>query len=510
MKGNTTEILAPTAPLSKHALYEILGVMQEIPVDSTAMAEAMRITIFLGEGVSRRVHDFTARLRDVLVEAGSLVLPAEEALDKNGDVMNRDRLIVIASGNWTAGDLPVDHVADLRTTTIVGVVDGPCPARYKNSNQDRLNSIIQVLAWNVVQVALFVEDEHWTICTMNGAIVVSDLGVKFPEQVRTILVPKLSAAVVPPRAADFEVHEGQLNLADKGIAEYTQDFARSGPLWTRAGVMLFHTPLSALDFRSRRYQRIVSAFLDDRTGMSYGFLARQLAVKVNPAMSVSEARASTGAFLGEKNDVQRVNGRVYALVHVNSEMLVVEVPEVWVLTTRSGCDKTNVNIKHDLVLLGLVDGRVLVHTPAGLDKHMDCKPSYDTLTILSHAVGNVLAASILLRLRQDAQFPIMLGKRGAAIAHWHGHVAPDDLPNEYATHGYDNPPVSCSTYQSAIYALTGKLTALCGCLENDIEFFGDVHIEPYHGVNVTGASLMQLAKLVLQIERFNWTVKDGF
>lgn len=503
MKGSTTEQLAPTALLSKHALYEILGIMQEIPVDSRAMAKAMRITFLPGEGASRRIHVFAARLRDVLVEAGSLVLPPEEALDKDGDVMNRDRLIVIATGNWTAGDLPVDHVANLRTTTIVGVVDGPCPARYKTSNQDRLNSIIQVLAWNVVQVALFIEDEHWTICTMNGAIVVSDLGERFPEQVRTILVPKLAAAVVPPRAADFEVYEGQLNPADIGIAEYAQDFTRSGPLWTRSGVMLFHSPLSGLKFRNRRYQRIVSAFLDDRTGMSYGFLARQLAVKVKPAMSVLEASASTGAFLCGKDDVQRINGRVYAVVHVNSEMLVVEVPEVWVLTTRSGCDKTNVNIKRDLVLLGLVDGRVIVHTPAGLDKHMDCKPSYDTLTILSHAAGNALAASILLRLRRDAQFPVMLGKRGAAIAHWHGHVAPDDLPKEYARHGYDNPPVSCSTYQSAIYALTGKLTALSGCLENDIEFLGDVHIEPYHGVNVTGASLMQLAKLVLQIERCN-------
>ncbi|MGB6649690.1 MAG: hypothetical protein WBG01_14265, partial [Bacteroidota bacterium] len=47
--------------------------------------------------------------------------------------------------------------------------------------------------------------------------------------------------------------------------------------------------------------------------------------------------------------------------------------------------------------------------------------------------------------------------------------------------------------------LTGKLSALQRSLEEGVEFIGDVHVEPYHGVNITGASLEELAHWVLGV-----------
>jgi hypothetical protein len=88
----------------------------------------------------------------------------------------------------------------------------------------------------------------------------------------------------------------------------------------------------------------------------------------------------------------------------------------------------------------------------------------------------------------------MVRESGTALAHWHGTVDPRALPAGYIVHGEHNPPVSCSTFQSAIYALTGKLAALDRCLLEGIEFTGDVHVEPFHGVNVTGRSLHELAE----------------
>ena len=483
--------------LSQRALQGILGIQENTPLQPAAMAASLKVTFLPGDHTSTRVNNFTYRLSHTLSEAGVSVLPPDLALFVPEQDLQDNRLVVFATGNWSSNNLPVDHVTNLRTTTIVGILDGACPSCDKDDNQERLNGIIQALAWNVAQMVIFVEDQQWTICTMNGAIIVADMEEGFMEHVRTVLIPKLAAPVIPPRLADYDVREGQLNLLEPDLAAYVHDFEQSSPLWARTGVMLFHTPVSTLKFRSRRYQRIVSAFLDHRTGMSYGFLARQLAVTCRPALTISEADALIGPYPWEAEGIRHVSGQTYVLVNTKTEKLVAHAPEVWVLTTRSGCDKARVEVEKDLIMLGLVNGKITVLTPTSLARNSDCKPSYDTLAILSHAAGNALAASIILRSNQEARFPAMLVTQGAALGHWHGYITPDAWPLEYVIHGQNNLPVSCSTNQSAIFALTGKLEAACQSIDQGSEFLGDIHIEPYHGTNITGPSLVELAKMVL-------------
>jgi hypothetical protein len=397
------------------------------------------------------------------------------------------------------GNLAVDHVSNLRTTPIMGIVDGPCPAHAADGLQEKLNSVVTTLAWSIINVVIYVDEDTWTVCTMNGAIVELRDDGGFEEHVRTVLIPKLAAPVVPPHAADFDLREGSLKLDENGFADYAQDFARSGPRWAETGLMLFHTSLETLSFRNRYYQRIAAAFLDHRTGMSYGFLARQLPVRVSSALTLEEAQQHLRPGSERHEGFWRHGTQRYLEVSLRRQRLVAEVPDVWVLTTRSGCDKSHVDVQRDVVLLGLVDGRVVFETPAGVDTRIDCKPSYDTLTILAHAAANAVVAGILLRLRPESHFPQMLASTGAALAHWHGMVDPGALPPGYLVHGETNPPVSCSTYQSAVYAFTGKLSALERSLETGVPFAGDVHVEPFHGVNITGESLMALAEMVLAI-----------
>ena len=299
------------------------------------------------------------------------------------------------------------------------------------------------------------------------------------------------------KGIDFEVREGMLDLAANGCAPLARDFAESGQTWAETGLMLFHTSLSSLEFRNRYYQRIAAAYLDHRSGMSYGFLARQLPVKVKPAVPLEELPHDARTDALRRSGVSVEADRTTVLVSLDHQRLAVDVPDVWMLTTRSGCDKSNLDINRDIVLMGLVGGRVIFETPEGVNARTDCKPSYDTLTILAHAVGNAIVASVLERLRPGARFAAMLRAAGAALAHWHGLIHPSILPKGYIVHGDRNPPVSCSTHQSAIYALTGKISALQRSFLAGSEFIGDVHVEPYHGTNITGESLMSLARWVL-------------
>jgi hypothetical protein len=485
--------------IHEESVKTILGIRGSVPLTTDEMARALRVTFFPDGDPSARVRHFAERLKGALLKGGVTVLDYSDALTSGGSRRLREGLVVIAPGSLTTGNLPVDHVTNLRTATIVGIVDGPCPADGLTGLQDQLNSVVRVLAWSLIQVVVFVDEGKWTVCTMNGAIVSIDSRSGFDAAVLSVLVPKLAAPVVPPRSADFEVREGGLDLLHSGQAPFARDFARSGRKWAETGLMLFHTSLETLHFRNRYYQRIAAAYLDHRSGMSYGFLARQLPVAVRPAQTLGEATLQDGIPPASMADVWRRKNGVAVVLSVAGERLVVEVPDVWVLTTRSGCDKANLDISRDLVLMGLRRGQVVLETPNSRNTHIDCKPSYDTRTILAHAVGNALVASVLARLRPASAFPRRLSSAGAALVHWHGLINPAILPGGYFVYGEGNPPVSCSTHQSAMYALGGKLSAAARSLESGVEYRGDVHVEPLHGTNITGDSLTDLAGWVLQM-----------
>ena len=166
-----------------------------------------------------------------------------------------------------------------------------------------------------------------------------------------------------------------------------------------------------------------------------------------------------------------------------------------------GAKKNSLDPKKDLVEIGLIQGknrgRIYLKTPEGCLSDNSAKPSFDTLTILAHALGNALTASILMRIRPEAGFPLHLSRYGASITHWHDYPQSEQLPEGYFLHGQENPPVSCSTPQSAAYSLRGKIEALEKALENDTEYRGDVHVEPNHGTNIVGMlSLAETAELL--------------
>jgi hypothetical protein len=332
---------------------------------------------------------------------------------------------------------------------------------------------------------------------MNGAVIPCPDEDAFISDVLHTLVPKLAAPVVPPHASDFDVEEGGLDLAADELAPYVRDFEESGPLWAKTGLLLFHTSLASLRFRNMFYRRIAGAYLDRRSGMSYGFLARQLALPIVPAMTQEEASALLGSDRWIEDGYCRHQNRLHVAFHLGRETYLVRVPEVRVLTTRSGCDKAHLDGRKDLNLILLSDGRMGVKTPKGLADGIDSRPSYDTQTILAHALGNALVAGVQARIR-ESRFSSTMRNSGMALAHWHGDVPSPMVPEEYCTYGQDNPPVSCSTHQAAMFALAGKVAAFRRCVDAGRDYCGDIHIEPHHGVNVTWPTLTTLAQRLLR------------
>jgi hypothetical protein len=245
--------------IQESAVWKILGMDRHLPLTPEEMAASLRITYFPVASQTERVRAFATRLEQALREAGVTIVQYQDALEDPRKGKVRERYVIIAPGEMESGDLPVDHVTNLRTATIVGIEDGPCPADTVASLQDKLNSVVRKLAWNIVQVMLFVSDDSWTVATMNGAIVKFSHDDPFDRIVRQVVIPKLAAPVVPPHASDFEVRNGELDLHRNGFVRFARDFSESGRTWADTGLMLFHTSLESLEFRSRYYQRIAAA-----------------------------------------------------------------------------------------------------------------------------------------------------------------------------------------------------------------------------------------------------------
>jgi hypothetical protein len=353
------------------------------------------------------------------------------------------------------------------------------------------------MSWDVVQVVIYVEDDTWTVCNMNGAMVPCPNCDVLTDSILEILISKLGAPVIPPRMADFQVRPQSFDSTDITLSGSVSDLVECGPIWEQTGLFVYQTPLSKLKFRNSFMRRVGTAFVDHRSGMSFGFLARQVPQIVRPARTFAEARHHLGDIDWIGQDLHVVGGQQYLVVKIGEETLIVEVPDVWVLCTRSGCVKTRLDPRRDVVRLGLSKGQFIFETPRELEPGSDCKPSYDTGVILAHALANVVIASVLGRLNPESGFLRALQTTGLALAHWHGYLAEHELPLGCAVFGRDNIPFACATPQSAILAFQGKLSAFESEFRRTRDYHGDIHVEPHHGTNMTGNSLAEIARWLL-------------
>ncbi len=467
-----------TERISPASLHRILGIPPGTPMHPPEMAAALTVAYAPAPGLSPMLERFSAALIDALRACGASVAapPGPEGRYAPGTV-------VIAPGSFPDHLLPINRVSTLYNNIILGIYDGPAPVFPGEMPQRTLDAVVGRLAWEMVHLVLYVTGESWTVCSMNGGVTTFDTPLPQLPDVLGSLVPKLTAQVVPPRPGEIELRHGALDTAAAGFRELALDFGESARIWSGNPLLMSHTSRDGLAYRSDRYRKIVARYLDERTGMSYGFLARQLPLRPPPAR---DAEGYAGS--GEEGAVPiRIAGRE----------LLVPVPEVRVVTTRSGCRKTAIDTRRDLVETGLSGGRIWLATPEGTPEGRSVHPSFDTLTIVAHAVGNAMVSSILQRLRPGSPFTERLASSGAGMTHWHHYLDDAQVPEGHVVHGSANPPVSCSTPQSAAYSLAGKLEALERALEEGSEFIGEVHVEPGHGTNLVGTlSLAEAASLL--------------
>lgn len=529
--------------LSKETLQKILGIEETVHLTAEEMVSQLKVSFYphYSKDTSKDIIDFSEKLKKSLSELNATVLPYDEATEyisysrvlkraiklilNNGIFVVRSLLrlpqhslfiswkayksslrrkrikkgvSIIVLGEQPEGQLPMELIYSFKATSIVSILNFPKNIHEESDFMEHFDTAMSLFAYHMTNIVIAVNSQKWMLYNFNASHPIYALNDgKFNEHVLHALIPKIVAPISPHKLSEFTILDQQFNVEDTQHKDIIESMVNGALLFGKTNLYPVGKQIDALPFRNTFYKWIGKLHLDNRSGMSFGFLAHQMPVILSEVISLDDAKKKFGSLISDESDYFIAEENIYIIVHMQDKDICLKVPEIWVMSQRSGSDKIHINKTRDLLKLGLHNGKMYIQTPQGLKLHADYKTSFDTKVILAHAVGNAVVASILEYLYPGNTFSLQLKRNGAAIAHWHGYFHPARIPSGWIFHGVENPHVACSSPQSAMYALDGKLRSFSKHAAK-VGYRGDIHIEPHHGSNICFTTLPELAEMLVK------------
>lgn len=342
-----------------------------------------------------------------------------------------------------------------------------------------VNTLIRTFS----EIVIGVSETQLSILNMNLSDSVFSAGA-IDEFVLNSLIPKIYVPILPLPLSRFDV--GQYNPTQ---SKYAAKLVQLGN--ALASTELLPSGFKIDDVIKRKSHRdIVDWMANGRTGVSYGFVAYAEPPQYVGAVEISEPEweslSSVDGF--DRNELrQNAVGRRYIKTKIADKFAFKQLPDVWLVSSRSGSNKTNLNLETDVLRIGLTD-RLCLQIPQAIDASTgDIKPSYDLYVMVAIALAAALYSPTLI-------------EQGAPIIHFHGYPASQwfEATHEYCT-GVDNPSVPCGTYESGVFNFLG-IQRLVNQHGSKITLAG--LIEPDHGTNIIAYDLdYLLARLKTGIDQ---------
>ncbi len=518
----------------------ILGITEKVYTKPEEMADHMNITFFPTEGknLSPEILYFNEKLKSAFSELNVNVVPYNEALttvplfkslksvikvlinnliygirsllglSQSSHYFNlgavsylfkrtkiKKGISVIVLGEQESKNLPMQYIYSFKDNSVITILDFPRNISEKSTFHEHFDTALSLFAKNMTNIVIGVDKEKWLLYNFNASHPTFPLEENFKENVLHALVPKIVAPIRPYTLSEFVISKEHFDVVDNLYRKQVDDLVKGALIFSGTGLYPAGKKIDDLPFRNDFYKWIGKLHLDNRNGMSYGFLAVQLPGEVHPLIS----EAQFESMITEKTDelFTFFKNNLYIKIQLNNENYWLRVPDVWVLSQKSGSDKTHVNPKRDLIKLGLSNGKMYLESQFDSVIDNDYKTSFDTQVILAHSVGNAIIASILNHTSPNSEFLRRYRENGISISHWHGYIHPEHVQKGWYVHGIANPHVACSSPQSAIYALDGKIKSFFESVKSGAEYNGDIHVEPHHGTNICYTSITDLAEYLI-------------
>ncbi len=410
----------------------------------------------------------------------------------------KKNISIICIGEQDVDDLAMQYIASFKTNSIITILDMPKDITEMSNFVDHFNASMSLFAYHMTNVVIGVSSTNWLIYNFN----LSHPIYKYPDSnfkhnILHNIIPKLAAPITPHKLSDFIIEKNRFSIADQEISSGVSDMVSGAKLFSKTNLYPDGKKIDDLPFREDFHKLIGKLHLDNRSGMSFGYLSHQLPTKADIVVSLSDFRKQNPDAFETKDYYVDRHGKIYILHKIAEKLVVISVPDVWVLTLKSGADKTNFKPNSDIIKLGLVNGILKIQLPHGSDIDNTYKPSFDTKVILAHSLCNILLAGVAKYSNRISDYVEKIENEGFSTSHWHGYFNKDILPKNVLTYGRGNLPVSCSSPQSAIYAFEGKFYNIIDKIEHIDKHSGDIHIEPHHGINVSYHGIENLAKFII-------------
>lgn len=286
------------------------------------------------------------------------------------------------------------------------------------------------------------------------------------------LIPKLYVPIAPLPLSRFTISE-----YDSEQSIYAQQLVTLSRSLSTTGLFPAGFKLSEV-VRRRSHRDIVSAILNGRTGVSYGFVAY-----AEPPQYVGPKEISQSVWqdllpvehLSTDEVRQTAEGRRYVRTVLADSVAYRQIPDIWLVCSRSGANKTDLNISQDVLRLGLT-GSLQLQLPKGNRGSAlpnDIRPSYDTYVMVAIALATALYTPDLI-------------EQGAPMIHFHGYPAKNWFGEQEGFSGYNNPAVPCGTYESGVFNFL-SIHQLATCQRSPLKLMGLV--EPDHGINLLAQNM---------------------
>lgn len=374
---------------------------------------------------------------------------------------------------WAESHIALQLEDPTNTQVIMLTHFNPAFANPQLTYQQKIKIGLNTLVKTFSEIVIGVSDTHLSILNMN----LSDSVFPRAETGNFILnslIPKVFVPILPLSISRFECgqYDPQASPYAKRLVELSQALSVTD---------LFPSGSKLSQVIKRRSHRdLVDVIVNGRTGVSYGFLAYAEPPQYFGSPEITEA---------EWNDLQPVQefspnelrenkaNRWYIRTNLNGKNdRFQQIPDIWIVSSRSGSSKTNLNLDLDVVRMGLKKG-LFFQIPQGIDpQRMDIKPSYDLYVMMAIALSAALYTPKLI-------------EKGFPIVHFHGYPSSKWFQsNEYCA-GVKNPSVPCGTYESGVLNYLGlQRVAKQHCEQIDLISL----IEPDHGTNVIAQNLEYL------------------
>jgi len=374
---------------------------------------------------------------------------------------------ILKVSGW-ADDFTARYVQDPFNTQIITLMPLEPEFADKNTTYDRKIAIgMQNLIATMSEIIMGIAPDKFSLVNMN----LSDsiyLNEAMDDFVMNSLIPKIYAPIKPPVLNRFKKgeYDPEQSVFPKQLAELGR-MVRSTDLFPQGSKF-------SEKVKRQSHRDVVEKILEGRTGVSYGFIALAEAPVYEGRVTISK---STWDKLKKVESVdddlvrENKNGRWYVRTIIRGKEIFQQVPDIWIATSRSGSNKTDLDPNTDIVRIGVIRGKLHLETPKGVDlKRKDIRPSFDTYVILAQAVATALYAPDLI-------------KDGLPILHFHGYPDPNWFGKSEYHSGAGNPSLPCGTVEAALL----NYSAIYELANNNGESMKMLClVESDHGVNIMG------------------------